>query len=241
MTFPFLRGTLLLYLIAIVFLADATSGEKFEGEKDELLITIQIKLESLKSKYESHGLTKMEGDIGKCEEMIGYMESLDKSSEKYQETYEKLLVYYDKIEYADLILESLEIAKEKQSSRYFVLWDRVYALKNRVDRLYTKTEKSGSMALSISSETTSYRKKNIYAAYNNLYDHYLGRLKGVSPCEYMDRIDVLMTMQGFLKMSEELLKESDTKDFEKDLRRIDSSEEIILVFSAHPLGQGINW
>jgi len=226
-------------MIELILTSFSTPGAS--KETDEYVASIKSKLIMIRAKYEEYHLYQLNSDIDMCFESIKTIElySENKGDSIYQANYDILLNQFDKIEYADFLMESIEIEKDNLSTEYFALWNKIFSMKIRVDKLYSKTNIAQNIALDVNEEIISYRKRQIYFACSALYSNFVKDLKRAIECDYITKIKVLRKMDTLLDVSEKLLYADNIRTLEKSLKKLTKPNQIIEVMSEHEIAKSI--
>jgi hypothetical protein len=214
---------------------------KNEGAGNDYLNSIEEKIYEIENRYNKYYLEQFREDIKICQNAILDLKKNPISDSLKQIKYDLLMQTFDKIEYADFIIESIETEKERYTNRYFKTWDKMFHLKLRVDKLYTKISVNENLALNQKSEFLTYRKKYLHEAYVNVYEYNFSKLKNLNECDYKNKIDVINSTISLLEVSEKLLFANDTKELEKSLKKITDTNEIKKLLSTHSLAKDIIW
>lgn len=237
-----MKNLLLLLLLSNGLMCFSNSNPiKNEGAGNDYLNSIEEKIFEIENRYNKYYLQQLREDIKICQEAILDLKKTPISDSLKQIKYDLLMQTFDKIEYADYIIESIEIEKEQYTNRYFETWDKMFHLKRKVDRLYTKISVNENLALNQKSEFLSYRKKYLHEAYTNIYEYNFSKLKNLNECDYKNKTDVLNSTISLLEASEKLLFADDTKELERSLKKITDTNEIKKLLSTHSLAKDIVW
>ena len=202
---------------------------------------IEGKINLIQEKYKNHEIEQFKVDLNLCLKTISVLKISVSKDSVYQRNLNILIETFNKIEYADFIIDNIELEKEKYTDRYFEIWDKMFRQKLKVDRLYTKVNVNENIALNQKSEFLTFRKKNLYDVYNKIYNLNLSKLKKLNECDYKNKIDVIISTISLLDAFEKLLLADNTKTLEKSLKKITDIDEMKKILNAHQLSKDIIW
>lgn len=160
----------------------------------------------------------------KLKNMASYPGSVTLGMEKeYHELYNQYMHLYGEVVFARSLLKARTQKEKEWETTYFRLWKNILDKKESVEQLYLeKRVNSGSKSIGYDRENTLIRKRQLYFAWNEVYDAFLKDMKNIK--QYEKRIDIENQILKLLTSAEELAFAS-TRQLEKYLKKSKTPQE----------------
>lgn len=170
--------------------------------------------------------------VDKQEIEAATLNNVRKKEERFYISCQEVFSAYGKLSAIDNFYSQLEAKKAEWRTEYEMLSAKVISRKEAIDDLFERSTSRNYYYGGMNDvETITIRKKNIYEAYNFVYDAKVEQVQLLPTSDYRAKVALLEDILEVLEAANTIGRTEETRELEKSLRNIENCEEVIKQFN----------